>query len=415
MNKTRAIDRLFVTALALVLALPLMQMVFQIINVEAVNEKRVPFTVPDLLPRLKRGDATLAADINRWFDDRYGFRDLFIRAKNQIDYSLFRTSQKVFFGRSDWLFLREHANELVAVERQGIPWRLDVETKLLTIARFLRHQGVFFIVLGVPDKSDAYPAMMSDDMPRRPAVTNFDRLGEELATSGELVYLDTKKILANSHDRRAFYWKTDIHYHFGAARIIVAALVAKIAQLEGVQELPPSRQFIESEYPIFGDIANFIPRFTPIQEMSFQYQNQFLPDQDTPEGHWEKDPRRVDVPGWGPMPLFDFIYRSNSQAAQGKLPTTVLFGNSFSDLFINVGLQTYFKEFYRARNVPERWEKSLRNLPPGTKYVIYQFFAPFLESDMAVPNLMSLAADETSTPSSSKPPASAESAIRPLN
>jgi hypothetical protein len=132
-------------------------------------------------------------------------------------------------------------------------------------------------------------------------------------------------------------------------------------------------------------------------------------------GHWEKDPRRVDVPGWGPMPLFDFIYRSNGQATKGKLPTTVLSGNSFSDLVFNVGLQTYFKEFYRARNVAPRWVKSLRNLPPGTRYVVYQFFAPFLSTDMDQSNLMSLAADEEPAQSPSKPADPEKSAMSPLN
>jgi hypothetical protein len=114
-----------------------------------------------------------------------GFGDLFIRAKNQIDYSLFHTSRKVFIGSANWLFLREHADELVSVERSGDRWRLDVYTKLLTVARYLHKQGILFVVLDVPEKSNVYPAMIPTDMPRRSTVTSFDKLGEQLAASGE--------------------------------------------------------------------------------------------------------------------------------------------------------------------------------------------------------------------------------------
>jgi hypothetical protein len=46
------------------------------------------------------------------------------------------------------------------------------------------------------------------------------------------------------------------------------------------------RNFVEREHSIFGDIANFVPRLIPIREMSFQYENQYAADEDTPEGHW---------------------------------------------------------------------------------------------------------------------------------
>jgi hypothetical protein len=91
----------------------------------------------------------------------------------------------------------------------------------------------------------------------------------------------------------------------------------------------------------------------------------------------------VTIPGWGELPLFDFVYRTEPAARAGNLPTTVVFGNSFSDMYFNLGLQSYFESFYRARNVMPRMNHSLADLPPGTKYVVYQFFAPFLGTDMA--------------------------------
>jgi SGNH hydrolase-like domain, acetyltransferase AlgX len=383
-------DRLFVGILAAVLLLPLVQMAFGVVPLDPLNEKRKRFEIPDLWSRLGHADPTLASDINRWFDDHYGFRDLLIRTKNQIDYSLFGTSHRLAIGKDGWLFLREHDNAMVQIERDGDLWHEDLESKLLTIARFLNDRGIRFIVIGVPDKGDVHPEFRGGENTSRPHVTQFDKLAQKLAGRPEVTYLDAGRILRDLDDRRDRYWRTDIHYTFGAARAIVRTLVRTIAEFEGRPPHPEPKEFVEQDYPFSGDLAAFLATFIPALEVSYQYVDPFVADRDTPDGHWEKDARRVEVPGLGPMPPFDFIYRSTPEAAQGKLPTTVLFGNSFADMYFNVGIHTYFTSFYRARNISDRFDKSLRNLPEGTKYVVLQFFAPFVGGEMGEWNLREL-------------------------
>src|SRR5882757_4095033 len=96
--------RMFLTVAAALIVLPLVQMMFGVFQVGLLNEKRTRYEIQNLWPRLQRGDVTLAADINKWFDDHYGFRDLLIRLKNQFDYSVFGTSQRISVGKSGWLF-----------------------------------------------------------------------------------------------------------------------------------------------------------------------------------------------------------------------------------------------------------------------------------------------------------------------
>lgn len=392
--KSRPIDRLFVAVMLLLLILPVLQMLFNLVPLDSVNEKRKHFEIPDFFGRLASGDVTLGGDISRWFDDRYGFRDLLIRTKNQIDYSLFGTSRRLVLGKDGWLFLRDHDDGLVAYEREGPRWEEKIEAKLVTIARFLRARGIRFIVVGVPDKGDAHPEFRAAESPWRPSATREDKLAERLESRPELIYLDAGKILRGSGDGRSHYWKTDIHYDWGAARIIVAALVHKIAEIEGVPAPAEPRVFAEVPYPVIGDLATILATLDPISELSYRYENQYTPDQDTSEGRWEKDPRRVEVPGTGSMPPFDFIYKTSPAALVGKFPPMVLFGNSFSDMYFNVGLQTYFTEFYRARNYARRFDISLRLLPPGTKYVVYQYFAPFLGTEVDDWDLGKLERDE---------------------
>ena len=50
-------------------------------------------------------------------DDRSGFRDLFIRMKNQIDYSIFNVSRKVYVGSEGYLFNRNLTDGRLDLER----------------------------------------------------------------------------------------------------------------------------------------------------------------------------------------------------------------------------------------------------------------------------------------------------------
>ena len=92
---------------ALCLVVPLLQTLYPVFGtiVAPLEERRALSPLPPL--RLLLGtNGDFAAGLNAWFDDRVGFRDLFIRAKNQIDYTLFDTSKKVWIGSDGWLFDR---------------------------------------------------------------------------------------------------------------------------------------------------------------------------------------------------------------------------------------------------------------------------------------------------------------------
>src|SRR5439155_12444413 len=85
---------IFLAIVILCLVLPLLQTLHPFFGtiVRPVDERRTanPFPSPGLL---LHGTGDFAIGLNKWFDDRVGFRDLFIRTKNQIDYSIFSTSR----------------------------------------------------------------------------------------------------------------------------------------------------------------------------------------------------------------------------------------------------------------------------------------------------------------------------------
>jgi hypothetical protein len=100
----RLLQAVFLTVVVACLVLPSLETLHPFLRtiVEPVDEHRTANSFPSPW-LLLRSNGDFADGLNKWFDDRVGFRDLFIRAKNQIDYSIFSTSRKVYVGSNGWL------------------------------------------------------------------------------------------------------------------------------------------------------------------------------------------------------------------------------------------------------------------------------------------------------------------------
>src|SRR5580704_13037939 len=139
------ISSAFIGFIALCLAILLVQTLYPVFGkiVQPLEERRAPNRFPSL--RLLLGtNGDFAAGLNKWFEDVAGFRDLFIRTKNQIDYTLFHTSRKVYIGSDGWLFPRENGPD--AMTHLDAAALSSLEESYLTLARRLHDKGVKLIV-----------------------------------------------------------------------------------------------------------------------------------------------------------------------------------------------------------------------------------------------------------------------------
>src|ERR1700722_2384601 len=98
----RLIRIVFLNLFFVLAAAPVVEWASGVIDVSALEEKRTLAKLPDLKMIIFEGDGRLSKEINRWFDDHYGFRPLFVRLKNQLDYWAFRHSDKIFLGHNGW-------------------------------------------------------------------------------------------------------------------------------------------------------------------------------------------------------------------------------------------------------------------------------------------------------------------------
>jgi alginate O-acetyltransferase complex protein AlgJ len=368
---------------ALCLVVPFLQTLYPIFGtiVAPVEERRALSPLPPL--RLLLGtNGDFAAGLNAWFDDRVGFRDLFIRAKNQIDYTLFDTSKKVWIGSHGWLFDRYAAGLDLDDAQLAI-----LEKGFVTFAHVLGDRDIHLIVVGYPDKSAIYPEMAPARMPLLwTSSSNYGRFRQFLASRSELTFIDAEAIMKREKSRSPehLYNKADMHVTEVTQIAVVKEIVAQAAQAENRSDVRWDEKLKLSHADINGGSqARFMALLTlPLEEEPY-YVGAHTIGAAEPDGHWNiPDPGVFERADAGIGRLFDWEFRSQPELCASRLPGMVLFGNSFSDLYWALGLQRYFCFIRRAREPVSRFKLFYDTMPAGTKYFILEYYAPWLPDDV---------------------------------
>jgi alginate O-acetyltransferase complex protein AlgJ len=377
-------QRLFLGFVAFCLVAPLVQTLYPIFGksiVAPVEERRAANPFPPL-QLLTRANGVFAAGLNEWFDDRVGFRDLLIRAKNQVDYSLFNMSKKVLIGADGWLFDRHQFDSIAGVDAAGLA---ALEASYLTLARRLSERGIHLIVIGYPQKVALYPEMAPPDMPLKPGGRNYDQFRNFLSSRSELTYIDAEPIMKilKTSSVELLYAKGDIHATQFSQRAVVKEIVARIAQIEGRPDIHWDENLTLTHLHWRGGIERNVLAvlFPPDNEIPL-FEGGYSVGEPEPDGQWTvTDLGFADRADPGIGRPFDFEYRSRPDLCPQRLPGTVLFGNSFSDYYWMLGLQRYFCFVRRARNPISRFEAFYETMPAETKYFIFQYYEPWLVLD----------------------------------
>jgi alginate O-acetyltransferase complex protein AlgJ len=369
---------------ALCLVVPLLQTLYPVFGTIAapLEERRALSPLPPL--RLLLGtNGDFAAGLNAWFDDRAGFRDLFIRAKNQIDYTLFDTSKKVWIGSDGWLFSRDDAKNIADLDAAQLA---VLEDGFVSLARRLHDKDVHLLVIGYPPKAAIYPEMAPPQMPLPPTGGNYGRLRQFLAGRSELAFIDTEEMMKRlkSGSPERLYYKTDMHVTVVTQLAVVKEIVTRIATAENRSDIRWDEKLRLSHelwnYGIWGRFMSLLSR--PV-EVAPYYVGGYTIGATEPDGQWNlPDPHTLDRADAGVGRPFDWEFRSLPEPCQARLPGMVLFGNSFSDLYWRLGLHHYFCFIRRARDPISRFKVFYETMPADTKYFIFQYYEPWLPDDV---------------------------------
>ncbi|AKU20361.1 hypothetical protein ACZ75_01265 [Massilia sp. NR 4-1] len=286
------------------------------------------------------------ARFDRWFSDHLGMRNLMIRSKNELDYRLFRTSGRVYYGKDGELYGRSLLDvESPATERLlGDPAAAEsVYRGLLALEASLRAQGVTLLLLTPIQKHYYTRERLPAFAPRPPLDSNFLAFYRRLLATPQLHMIDVKRQLDEQQRNFPIFFRQDFHWTDVMAAVAAQETVNRIAALEG----HPLRWTGTPQFdyrPFVGVETRFAARLNT---------EEALPEPQL-KRIWEAPPaalRDAKASGW------EFETAASSDPA--LLPPTCMYGNSFSAGMVRAGMPVHFQRFSKLdRALP------LRAIPP---------------------------------------------------
>jgi hypothetical protein len=355
---------LTIALFGLMLATPGILTIFNVSLTDPVDEKRVKAPRPDLSGCLNSGRFdTCHLEVDGWFNDHYKPRDLLIKLKTQIDYSLFSTSDKVHIGPSNWLYYRSTMDhEKVFNERlsqENFDRLLDDFDRL---DGYLAGRGIRLVVLPLPLKDVIYPEYLPGSVPSLPADSRYQQLREWLAGHDSIITVDAAALLAELKKDLPVFHKTDFHWNDPAGFRYSQALVNTLWAIQSGRSEPlwDADPVIRREVSSGGQ-ANFLPLVSRPSENAL-----FL--EGTP------GPLKGTI-DYAPEPPWDYIY-DGAGDERGKLGLAVILSDSFYDAMHRAAVDSYFSGVYRVRNFSVDMDELYERLPAETRYLVIEFIEP---------------------------------------
>ncbi|MYN20219.1 hypothetical protein GTP81_26085 [Rugamonas sp. FT107W] len=307
----------------------------------------------------------------RWFDfdknyrnfekgysDHLGLRSLMVRTKNELDFRLFNSSRRVYFGKQDEIYGHKISDiELPATEHAlDTPAKAEaVYSAIRQLAARLEAQGTTLVLLTPISKQYFTQDRIPRFMPRLPQQSHFMQLYRRFQQTPEFHFVDVQGIMAASQGKFPLFFRQDFHWTDLSALKVAEAATNTIASLEGLppawrHELAYHDEAFEGSESRFAGLLSSKPLQEPMLTKTWQDVHQTTP---------------MDAHQTG----FEFI--TDSVKGRGLLPPTCLYGNSFGDGMTRAGLQDHFEQFLRLDR-----EMFILDTPQATrgrcKYLIVQ-------------------------------------------
>lgn len=341
----------------IVIMLPLLQQHWGLVFIPPLQENRHLKAMPTNYVGLLQPGMSFSKEFEEYFNDNYGFRDLLIRSKNQADFTVFRKSEKVFIGRDGYLFYKSVVDEdEVQIEKMtAAEWETMCE-RILRLHKTLADKGITLVMVPCPMKNSIYPEMAPADAPRRPNPTNFQRYRAFLKSHPEIMTIDPTPLLMKLKTSMQVFCRTDFHWTDGAAAYVAKELVNQIGNSCGRNGLWSGPiQTVIKETAAGGESRSLALLWESSEMLPFAS----VPQLDKERGEYAKESN-----------AYEWTYTSNITDKSRLLPDTVMFGDSFSDAWVRAGFTGHFSRVQRFYNWD--FEKNYKNIPDGTRYVIFQ-------------------------------------------
>lgn len=312
--------------------------------------------------------------IERWYNDTFGLRDLLIRTKHQLDYSLFRYNPDLYFIRGNYLVYRNVvAAEQIDNETMDPELAEEIVRAWEEVGKVLSDRGIAFRFFFAPQKNEILTGESAVIPIKRPEPNAFLRFETRLADSrvGEN-YISVLEPLRKQNQTAPVFYRSDFHWNDWGAAVAFVEVFNSYACEQGLDPL-----FTLDEFPTVpiedfhgGQVNNLsLLSQTHYDEITVQKpESGLLPYEDLPSGlrHW-------------------------NNSGQNRLDGAVLFiGDSYTPPalenlgpFVRLFEDTYFCHWDYSSGV-------LSNLPEDTRLIIFEKTESGISFSLdAVKNLLS--------------------------
>jgi hypothetical protein len=284
------------------------------------------------------------ARFEKAFADQLGLRSAMIRVKNEIDYRLFRTSRRVYYGKKGELYGRSIAEvELPLTEKiLGTQAAQDAAYKgVLGLAARLRAEGITMVMLTPVQKQYFTRERLPFFAPRVPDDSHFMRFYQRLKNTPELHFVDVIGLMRANESRFPPFFKQDFHWSEPMAMTAAAEAVRTIAELEGAP--------LRWRHPLELEVRPFVG-----VEMRFAGRLNMHKDVLEPQlkTTWTDLHQRHPFDAASTGLEFD----TGTLERAELLPPTCMYGNSFSDGMLRAGLIEHFQKFTKISRTKELQE-----------------------------------------------------------
>ena len=161
--------------LGLLLLIPLVQQLTAIVEINPLKGAITELEKPGFsINKWFQGEYQTEAE--SYLNEKFGFRNSFIRLNNQIAYSLFNKAKAygVIIGKEDYLYEEKYINAYYGSDFVGKNHIDSVLFKVHFLQQVLKKKNIDLILIFNPGKASYYPQFIPDDRKQPAGITNHE-------------------------------------------------------------------------------------------------------------------------------------------------------------------------------------------------------------------------------------------------
>lgn len=219
--------------IGIILWLPLIQFFTKFIAVEKLHgyfkiEEQPEFSVNSWL------DNSFQDQYDKYFNQKFGFRDDFVRIHNQLDYSLFTklNANSVIVGKENYLYEKNYIRSYLGDDFIGTDKINSTVKTIDSIYQILKENNTELLLIFAPGKGFFYPEYIPDEMMHQRGPTNYETYLRALSNTN-IPFIDFNDLFLKMKDTSSvvLYPKTGIHWSQGSIPFVLDSIIKKTESL----------------------------------------------------------------------------------------------------------------------------------------------------------------------------------------